>query len=178
VTHAAIYIAITAGLLGRGGSVAIIVWAALAVIANMAQAQMYEYHRHHYATIVVKRFVPRDDPAKIGSPSIKWLIVGISRCNECSMACMSRWNLSWRRDPLGAQCARTTEPGIATVLWAGARLEFARDNTRFYAIVVCMPAPDRSIFCVHFGADESGADRTVALAMARRPQIYRRPVID
>ena len=72
MTHAAIYIAITAGVIHRGGSVAIIVWAALALIANMAQAQMYEYHRHHYATIVVKRFVPRDDPEKISSPWIKW----------------------------------------------------------------------------------------------------------
>jgi len=49
------------------------IWAALAVIANTAQAQMYEYHRHHYATIVVKRFVPRDDPTKIASPWIKSL---------------------------------------------------------------------------------------------------------
>jgi phosphatidylglycerophosphate synthase len=73
VTHAAIYIALTAGIIHRGGSGTIIIWAALAVIANTAQAQMYEYHRHHYATIVVKRFVPRDDPAKIASPWIKSL---------------------------------------------------------------------------------------------------------
>jgi CDP-alcohol phosphatidyltransferase len=71
VTHSAIYIALAAGVLDRGGSATILIWGTLAVFANTAQAQMYEYHRHHYATIVVKRFVPRDDPAKIISPWIK-----------------------------------------------------------------------------------------------------------
>jgi CDP-alcohol phosphatidyltransferase len=76
VTHAAIYISISAGLIQRGESGAIIIWAALAAIANAVQAQMYDYHRHHYAMIVVKRFVPRDDPAKIASPRMRWLYRG------------------------------------------------------------------------------------------------------
>lgn len=65
VTYAAIYISICAGLLYQGASGTIVIWAGLAAIANTVQAQMYEYHRHHYALIVVKRHVPRDDPAKI-----------------------------------------------------------------------------------------------------------------
>lgn len=73
VTHTAIYIAITAGLLQRGESKTIIIWAALAAIANTIQAQMYDYHRHHYATIVVKKFIPRDEPAKISSVWIRGL---------------------------------------------------------------------------------------------------------
>jgi len=76
VTHAAIYFSISAGLLHRGKSGSIVAWAVLAAIANAVQAQMYEYHRHHYAMIVVKRFVPRDDPAKIASPSIRWVYRG------------------------------------------------------------------------------------------------------
>jgi hypothetical protein len=48
----------------------------LAAIANAVQAQMYDYHRHHYAMIVVKRFVPRGDPAKIASPWMRWLYRG------------------------------------------------------------------------------------------------------
>ena len=75
VTHAAIYISISAGLLQRGESGPIIIWAALAAIANAVQAQMYDYHRHHYAMIVVKRFVPRDDPAKI-APWMRFLYRG------------------------------------------------------------------------------------------------------
>jgi len=76
VTHAAIYISISAGLLQRGESAAIIILAALAAIANAVQAQMYDYHRHHYAMIVVKSFVPRDDPAKIPSARMRWLYRG------------------------------------------------------------------------------------------------------
>ncbi|MDQ2918591.1 MAG: CDP-alcohol phosphatidyltransferase family protein [Verrucomicrobiota bacterium] len=70
VVYVAIYIAITAGLLQRGHGLEIITWAALAAISNTAQAQMYEYHRHHYATIVVKGRVVGDDPAKVSSASI------------------------------------------------------------------------------------------------------------
>jgi len=76
VTHAAIYIAICAGVLQRGGSPSIMVLAALAIIANTVQAQMYEYHRHHYATIVVKKFIPRDDPEKIRASWMRELYRG------------------------------------------------------------------------------------------------------
>ena len=116
---------------------AIIIWAALAAIANTAQAQMYEYHRHHYATIVVKRFVPRDDPAKIASPWIKWLY---------------RWYLAMQRMLNGLHVE--VESVIAARSTAGAVREDDRaryrdcfywpvrgwnllgDNTRFYAIGV------------------------------------------
>ena len=76
MTHAAIYISICTGVLLRGGSPSILVLAALAVIANILQAQMYEYHRHHYAAIVIKKFIPRDDPEKIGSSWMKELYRG------------------------------------------------------------------------------------------------------
>lgn len=76
VTHAAIYIALTAGLLRGGGSATIMVWAAFAAIANILQAQMYEYHRYRYATIAVKRLIPHDEPAKITTPFFKWLYQG------------------------------------------------------------------------------------------------------
>jgi phosphatidylglycerophosphate synthase len=137
VTHAAIYIAIPAGLLYRGGSGAIIIWAALAAIANTAQAQMYEYHRHHYATIVVKRFVPRDDPAKITSTWIKWLY---------------RWYLAIQRMLNGlhvevesVMAGRSTagvvsEEDLARYrecfYWPVRGWNLLGDNTRFYAIGV------------------------------------------
>jgi phosphatidylglycerophosphate synthase len=73
LTHGAIYIAIAAGVIHRGGSGAILVWMVLAGIANAAQAQMYEYHRHDYAMIVVKGLVPRDDPTKVTSAWMKSL---------------------------------------------------------------------------------------------------------
>ena len=137
VTHAAIYIAIPAGFLCRGGSSAIVIWAALAAIANTAQAQMYEYHRHHYATIVVKRFVPRDDPAKIASPWIKWLY---------------RWYLAIQRMLNGLHVevesvmAGRSTAGVVSAedlaryrdcfYWPVRGWNLLGDNTRFYAIGV------------------------------------------
>jgi hypothetical protein len=73
IVYAAIYLALTAGLLHRGAGNAIGILFVLTVFSNIAQAQMYEYHRHHYVDFVVKGIVVRDDPAKISSPLIAWL---------------------------------------------------------------------------------------------------------
>jgi hypothetical protein len=73
VTHVAIYIAIAAGVLHRGGSRAVFVWMALAALANGAQAQMYEYHRYLYKTVVAKGLAPRNDPLQIASRWIRSL---------------------------------------------------------------------------------------------------------
>jgi phosphatidylglycerophosphate synthase len=73
VTHVAIYIAIAAGVLHRGGSRAVLVWMALAALANGAQAQMYEYHRYLYKTVVAKGLAPRNDPLQIASRWIRSL---------------------------------------------------------------------------------------------------------
>jgi phosphatidylglycerophosphate synthase len=141
LTHAAIYISVSAGLLQRGQSGALIIWVALAAIANMVQAQMYEYHRHHYAMIVGRGFVPRDDPAKIASPWIRWLY---------------RWYLAMQRMLNGSHVE--VESVIAARSTAGAVREDDRiryrecfgwpvrgwnllgDNTRFYAVglLVCL----------------------------------------
>ncbi|MGI9087753.1 MAG: CDP-alcohol phosphatidyltransferase family protein [Chthoniobacterales bacterium] len=76
VVYTALYLALTAGLLHRGASGTIVVWMLLAVISNIAQAQMYDYHRHHYVSIVVRGTIVRDDPAKISSPLIAWIYRG------------------------------------------------------------------------------------------------------
>jgi hypothetical protein len=73
VTHVAIYIAIAAGVLHRGGNRAVLVWTALAALANGAQAQMYEYHRYLYKTVVAKGLAPRNDPLQIASRWIRSL---------------------------------------------------------------------------------------------------------
>ena len=73
LTHAAIYLAIAASVLHGGGSNAILIWMGLAGIANAVQAQMYEYHRHEYAMIVVKGLAPRGDSAKITQAWMKSL---------------------------------------------------------------------------------------------------------
>jgi phosphatidylglycerophosphate synthase len=60
-TYAAIYVAIAAHATARGGSASVAFWAVLAAIANILQAQMYDYHRSSYATIVVSGQAPRSE---------------------------------------------------------------------------------------------------------------------
>ena len=67
VTHIAIYVAIVAGVLHRGGGTAIVWLALLAGLCTIAQAQMYDYHRTLYARVVVQGRPPKDvDPDVIG----------------------------------------------------------------------------------------------------------------
>lgn len=73
LTHAAIYLAIAAGVIHRGGSSTILIWMVLAGISNAVQAQMYEYHRHDYAMIAVKGVAPRGDPAQVTQAWMKSL---------------------------------------------------------------------------------------------------------
>lgn len=135
VTHAAIYLALTAGVLDRGGSATTIIWAALAVFANTVQAQMYEYHRHHYATIVVKRFIPHDDPAKIASPWFKWIY-------RCYLA-MQRMLNGLHVEVESAMAARSIGGAVREddraryrdcFYWPVRGWNLFGDNTRFYAI--------------------------------------------
>ena len=79
VTHIAIYIAIAAGILYRGGSRAIVIWMALATLANITQAQLYEYHRYLYKTVVARGRAPRNDPVQIASGWIRWVYRGYLR---------------------------------------------------------------------------------------------------
>jgi phosphatidylglycerophosphate synthase len=78
-THGASYLAIVAGMLHRGGSNAVLVWMALAALANIAQAQMYEYHRYLYKTVVAKGLAPRNDPVQIASPWLRSVYRGYLR---------------------------------------------------------------------------------------------------
>jgi hypothetical protein len=67
VTHIAIYVAIVAGVLQRGGSISMVWLGALAGLCTIAQAQMYDYHRTLYARVVVQGRPPKDvDPVVIG----------------------------------------------------------------------------------------------------------------
>lgn len=54
VTHAAMYVAIVAGVVARGGSWSILGWACLAGVFTAIQAQMYDYHRTTYAQVVIR----------------------------------------------------------------------------------------------------------------------------
>lgn len=57
-THAAIYLAIAAGLIHRGAGRSTVIWMLLAGIATTIQAGMYEYHRRTYIEVVANARVP------------------------------------------------------------------------------------------------------------------------
>ena len=59
MTHAAIYVAITAGFVRRGGSVSIIALAIVSALANTAHAQLYDYFRTIYAAVAIRGVAPR-----------------------------------------------------------------------------------------------------------------------
>jgi len=82
VAHGAIYIAIAAGMIHRGGSSSVLVWMSLAGLSNAIQSQMYDYHRTAYVTVVAQGRAPGNEPAKVPS-WIRWLYSGYTT--------MQRW---------------------------------------------------------------------------------------
>lgn len=134
VTHAAIYLAIGAGMLHRGGSSLVVFWMALAGIATAAHAQMYEYHRTAYTSVVEKARVPRQEPARV-APWLRGLYRGY--------LFMQRWSTG-RHDDVEAALSRRAIAGAVTdedrvryrtCFYAPVRgWNLLGDNTRFYAI--------------------------------------------
>ncbi|MEY2556623.1 MAG: hypothetical protein QOE34_48 [Verrucomicrobiota bacterium] len=136
VTHAAIYLAIAAGMLHRGGDAVIVIWMVLAAVATAAHAQMYDYHRTAYASVVREGRVPRHEPARV-APWLRWLYRGY---------------LSMQRLLTGLHAeveAALAQRSIAGVLRDEDRARYRDhffgpvrgwnllgDNTRFYAIGV------------------------------------------
>ena len=98
VTHGAIYLAIAAGAIHRGGSSSILIWMLLAGMANALQAQMYDYHRTAYITVVGEGRAPGNDPAKVPS-WIRWLYSGY--------LVMQRWLIGGHARVEAALAART-----------------------------------------------------------------------
>ncbi len=137
VTHIAIYVGITAGFLHRGAPGTVVLWAGVAALANVVQAQMYEYHRHHYKTIVTRKLVPLDNPEGINSTWIaslyRWYL-GIQRMTnrphvevESILAARSVRDVVREED-----AARYRE----CFYWPVRGWNLLGDNIRFYAIGV------------------------------------------
>jgi phosphatidylglycerophosphate synthase len=136
ITHAAIFLGIATGILHRGGSGVSLVWMFLAGIATVAHAQMYEYHRTAYISVVGEARVPRQEPAKVAP----WL------------RALYRGYLFMQRSLIGLHVeveAALSRRVIAGVVREEDRASYRRhfygpvrgwnllgDNTRFYAIGV------------------------------------------
>ncbi len=137
VVYTAVYLALTLGLLERGAPPAIVVVMLLAVLSNIAQAQMYEYHRHQYVMVVVKGRVLLDDPAKVHSPLVAWIyqrylamqraLNGLHVEVERTLAARAENGVVPERDRLRYR---------QHFYWPVRGWNLLGDNTRFYAIGV------------------------------------------
>jgi phosphatidylglycerophosphate synthase len=134
VTHAAIYLAIGAGMLQRGGGGVVVLWMVLAGIATAAHAQMYEYHRTAYNSVVSKGRVPHQEPAKVAA----WLR-GLYR----GYLLMQRWLTGLHGEVEDVLSRRTVGDVVTNEDRSRYRdhfytvvrgWNFLGDNTRFYVI--------------------------------------------
>jgi phosphatidylglycerophosphate synthase len=134
VTHTAAYLGIVAGVVSRGGSWTILVWAALAGLSTAIHAQLYDYHRTSYATIAVKGVAP----AKSGGRFIVMLYESFQRRlagvhPEVEAAIARRAPGGRVRDDDRANYRRWFYPRVR--VW-----NLFGDNVRRYAFGVCAVA--------------------------------------
>ena len=140
VTHGAIYLAIAAGAIHRGGSSSILIWMLLAGMANALQAQMYDYHRTAYITVVAEGHAPDNDPA-----NVPWWLRALLR----GYLVTQRWLIGLHAQVEAALAARSVAGNVREDDRARYRECFygpvrgwnlLGDNTRFYTIgvLVCL----------------------------------------
>jgi phosphatidylglycerophosphate synthase len=135
MTHAAIYIAIVAGFIGRGGSVSIIVLCVLSAIANITHAQLYDYFRTSYANIVIRGVPPRQRATTALGPWAAALLrvyeqaqqrlIGSHRVVEAAIA-------SRAADGVVTDADRGRYR--ASFYWTVRGWNFLGDNTRIYTV--------------------------------------------
>ena len=139
LTHVAIYLAISGGVIQRGGSSSILIWTLLAAISNAMQAQMYDYHRTDYATVVTEGRAPGHEAAQVKSLWLRWLhrcylmgqrlLIGLHAEVDHALATRSRAGVVRKDD-------RTRYREY--FFWPVRGWNLLGDNTRFYAIGVLL----------------------------------------
>jgi phosphatidylglycerophosphate synthase len=137
MTHAAIYAAILAGFLARGGSVSLVGVALLCVISNIAHAQLYEYFRSSYTTVAIKGEVPRQSAPAALAPWARALLRMYLRTQH--------WLIGGHADVEAAIAARAIDGTVSDAdraryrqcfYWPVRGWNFLGDNTRIYAVGV------------------------------------------
>jgi phosphatidylglycerophosphate synthase len=136
-THVAIYVAILAGYVSRGGSVSMLGWATLAGVANTAQAQLYEYHRTSYTSIVLKGRAPQGTAARVDVVWVRRLFRGYLRLQHRLIGLHGRVESAIAaRSPAGIVSEHDRSRYRATFYGPVRGWNLLGDNTRFYAIGV------------------------------------------
>jgi phosphatidylglycerophosphate synthase len=140
LTHGAIYLALAAGVLHRGGSSSILIWMLLAGIATAMQAQMYEYHRTAYASVVVDGRAPSNDLAKVPS-WVRWLYRGYLMAQRCLIGLHAQVETALAARSSGGRISEEDRTRYRKCFYGPVRgWNLLGDNTRFYAIgvLVCL----------------------------------------
>jgi phosphatidylserine synthase len=137
-THVAIYLAIATGLVHRGASLSVIFWMVLAGMATVIHAGMYDYHRNAYTSVVVDARVPGYVASRVPAP-ISWLFAVYLR--------IQRWLVGSHTEVEAILAARAVATRVSEVDRERYRKifyplvrgwNFLGDNTRFFAIGICV----------------------------------------
>ncbi len=135
-TFAAVYLAIAMGVVARGGSRTVYLWAVAAGVCTALQAQLYDYHRSVYANVVLKARPPEnwgEDLSGLGGriakgyQAIQRLLIG--RHVEVEDAIRLR-------AVAGEVSPEDRERYRRCFYWAVRRWNVMGDNTRIYAVGV------------------------------------------
>jgi hypothetical protein len=136
VTHTAIYLAIAAGILQRRGDGVIFLWMVLAGIATVAHAQMYEYHRTAYSSVVGEGRVPRHEPAKVG-PWLRGFYRGYLLMQKWLVGLHAEVEVALSRRAIGGAVSDDDRVKYRDHFYGPVRgWNLFGDNTRFYTIGV------------------------------------------
>jgi len=136
VTHVAIYLAIATGIVHRGGNGSTFIWMSLAGIANAIQAQLYEYHRPAYVTVVREGRTPRNDPANVPS-WVGWLYRRYLTAQRCLIGLHARVEAALMARSVKGRVQENDRARYQECFYRPVRgWNLLGDNTRFYVIGV------------------------------------------
>jgi hypothetical protein len=139
-THAAAYLAIAGGHVARGGDSSIWGWMIAAGICNAAQAQMYDYHRTLYATVVTRKQAPQPwSPAVPGWARV--IARGYDTVQRSLIGAHADVEAALRSRSTGSsgQVAESDRQRYRQCFyWPVRGWNLLGDNTRFYAIGVLL----------------------------------------
>jgi hypothetical protein len=140
VTYGAIYLAIASSVLHRGGSSSILIWMLLAGIATALQAQMYDYHRTAYISVVAEGRAPGNDPAEV-PPWVSWLYRGYLMMQRCLIGLHARVETALVARSVAGRVSEQDRTRYRECFYGPVRgWNLLGDNTRFYAIgvLICL----------------------------------------
>jgi hypothetical protein len=136
VTHFAIYLALAAGMMHRGGSSSILVWMLLAGLSTAMQAQLYDYYRTAYGMVVVEGHVPNHNPAGL-SPRVRWLFRGYLMTQRLLIGLHSSVEAALAARSVAGRVREEDRGRYRQCFYGPVRgWNLLGDNTRFYAIGV------------------------------------------